>query len=316
VTEDRFNTYKEEYCWQYEIRLKNLDADLKEAGLGIEEIAGLSCSDFLLQNEEKEKVYGEAKAFIEKNEWLGKMSLHPTNFFTARYKGVLAGVVVMDMPNAFSKLLGDIEVKNLSDHTIRALRKDGVELGDTIETRKVERLISRGACVSWSPKNLASKLIAFSIKWMVGHTRFRLFTAYADTEARELGTIYQACNFYYLGKSSGSQFQYKTEKGNWTSDRYFRSRSVYKRLAKREGIEWEKEWQQGENILFDKIPGWVAVLLKEASKEYMHSCERREIGRKHKYAYVLGTSVKETKYLRRLLETRNKTYPYPKERGK
>lgn len=51
------------------------------------------------------------------------MSLYPTHFFTARYKGILAGVVIMDMPNAFSKLLGE-------------------------DTKQIERLISRGACVS------------------------------------------------------------------------------------------------------------------------------------------------------------------------
>jgi len=94
----------------------------------------------------------EIKSFIERYEWLGKMSAYPTHFFTARYKGHLACVVVMDMPNAFSKLLGE-------------------------NTRKMERLISRGASVSWAPKNLASSLIMWSIKWMVQNTRYRLFTA-------------------------------------------------------------------------------------------------------------------------------------------
>lgn len=48
---------------------------------------------------------------------------------------------------------------------------------------------------------------------MVKNTQYRLFTAYSDTEAKELGTIYQACNFYYLGKKSGAGYQYKLNTG-------------------------------------------------------------------------------------------------------
>ena len=79
------------------------------------------------------------------------------------------------MPNAFSKLLG----KNTND---------------------LERLISRGACISWSPKNLGSAFLMWCLRWMVKNTDYRIFTAYSDPTARELGTIYQACNFYYLGQ--------------------------------------------------------------------------------------------------------------------
>jgi len=196
----------------------------------------------------------------------------------------------MDMPNAFSKMLGD-------------------------ETKKIERLISRGACISWSPKNLASALIMFGIKWMVKNTRFRLFVAYSDTEANELGTIYQACNFYYLGKKSGAKKQYKIETGRWVSDRYFRSRSVYKRLAKKDGFEWIDNWQVGDKVIFDLIPDEIGLRIKQLSKEYMLSCEERDIAQKHKYAYVLGIDKKETKELRKLFLERNKVYDYPKERG-
>ena len=47
------------------------------------------------------------KKFIEKHEWLGKVGLYPTHYFVTKYNGILAGVIIMDMPNAFSKLLGD-----------------------------------------------------------------------------------------------------------------------------------------------------------------------------------------------------------------
>ena len=51
----------------------------------------------------------------------------------------------------------------------------------------------------------------FSIKWMAKNTPFRAFTAYSDPEAKELGTIYQACNFYYIGQSSGSQSEIRPD---------------------------------------------------------------------------------------------------------
>ena len=282
--------YNKDHCWQYDIRLNNLEEDLILAGLTADDVNNLNVTDFVLQHEDKEICYEEVKSFIERHEWLGRMSLYPTNIFTARYNGILAGVVIMDMPSVFSKMLGD-------------------------ETRKIERLISRGACISWSPKNLGSSLIMFAIKWMVKNTRFRLFVAYSDIEAKELGTIYQACNFYYIGKKSGAKKQYKIESGRWVSDRYFRARSVYKRLAKEDGIVWQDEWQIGDSVKFDKMPKDVAKRIKMLSKNYLNFCESREIMPKHNYVYILGENKAETKYLRKMFISRNKIYPYPKERG-
>lgn len=282
-----------DHCWQYEIRLQNRELDLQEAGLSEEDVANLKVSDFELAFEEKEKVWQEAKEFILKHEWLGKMGLYPTHIFTARHKGILAGVVVMDMPNAFSKLLGE-------------------------NTRKIERLISRGACISWSPKNLASALIAYGMKWMVKNTRFRLFIAYSDVEAKELGTIYQASNFYYIGRSSGAQKNYLNKDGRWVSDRWFRSRSTYKRVARENGITWQDKWQQGDRIIWDNVPDDIENQIRQLSRDYMKSCPVKVIPRKHKYCYVLGQTPKETKWLRKKFETLNKKLikPYPKERGK
>jgi len=286
--------YQENHCWQYEIRLKNFDEDVKASGLSRLKLDDLSCSDFTFQHEKKDTIFAEVKQFIQRHEWLGRISLTPTHFFTARYQGILAGVVIMDMPAARSKMLGE----------------------DTI---KLERLISRGACVSWSPKNLASSLISFSMKWMVENTDYRLFTAYSDPEAKELGTIYQACNFYYLGQKFGAKKQFQIESGRWVSDRYFRSRSVYKRLAKKLGITWEKHWQgtsgTKDKIHFGLMPSEVAEMIKSASKKYQLSCPQRKLLPKHKYAFIGGRNKRERKLLRSLFESRNKIYPYPKVRG-
>ena len=282
--------YDEDVCWQYSIRQNNKTEDLAISGLTQDEIDNIRIDDFDFQFEKKETCFNEVKGFIERHEWLGRISLYPTHIFTARYKGILAGVVVMDMPSVFSKLLGE-------------------------ETKKMERLISRGACISWSPKNLGSSLIMFAIKWMVKNTDYRLFVAYSDVEAKELGTIYQACNFYYLGKNSGAKHQYKIESGRWVSDRYFRARSVYKKLAKNDGITWCDEWQDGDSVKFDEMPEEIALRIRQLSKDYLKSCESRDMKPKHKYAYVLGINKMETKRLRALFLIKNKPKQYPKERG-
>ena len=292
---ERFNGYSDLTCWQYAIRQQNQNSDLQESGLTEETAIKLNVDDFtfhFVPKDDKATVK-LIKQFIEKHEWLGKMSNYPTHFFIAKYKDILAGVVIMDMPNAFSKLLGE-------------------------KTKKLERLISRGACISWSPKNLASALIMYSIKWMVRNTHYRVFTAYSDPEAKELGTIYQACNFNYLGQNSGATKQYKVD-DKWVSDRYFRSRSVYKRLAINNGVKWDDSWVDGDKILFENMGAEIADKVRKISRDYMIGCPVREIPKKHKYAYILGNSKKETKTLRAEFITLNPklaNLSYPKERGK
>ena len=107
----------------------------------------------------------------------------------------------------------------------------------------------------------------------------------------------------------------KIENGKWVSDRYFRSRSVYKRLAKKLGISWVPEWQDGDRVHLDRMPNEIEILLREASRKYSESCEKRKVMPKHKYAYVQGATKGETKLLRRKFLELNKVMPYPKERG-
>lgn len=294
---DRIQDYSKEYCWQYDIRLRNKTNDLELSGLTEEEVSELKVTDFEFEahsEEKKKQIWKEAKSFIERHEWLGKMSLYPTHIFTARYKGILSGVVIMDMPNAFSKLLGE-------------------------DTRKLERLISRGACISWSPKNLASALVMYSIRWMVANTPYRIFTAYSDSEAKEIGTIYQACNFIYLGKESGTKKQYKVPNTDrWISDRSFRARSYYRKYAKLLSIPWDKSWQEKDKIIWGNMPSDIEKKLREYALKYQASCEIREIKPKHKYAYILGKNKGETKALIKLFKSNNPDkvdLPYPKTRG-
>ena len=205
----------------------------------------------------------------------------------------------MATPNAFSNLLGK-------------------------ENKDKEKLISRGACISWGPKNLGSWLIMSSVRWMAENTDFRYFTAYSDPEAKELGTIYQACNFTYLGQTSGTSKQYldplHSEKG-WFSDREFRKKSKYQRYAQAIGIDKQtwKGWMKKYSPNWEIIPEDIKVKIKAEEKKYRDSCQSRPVPAKHKYVYILGPSPGETKYYKRLfkkLNPKKANLPYPQERGK
>lgn len=300
---DRFKNYNKDHCWQYEIRQQNLISDLKEANLTEEEYNSLRIQDFefsYVDKEDKEQCE-EIKLFIERHEWLGKLPARPTHRFIARLKknGIIAGAIVMATPNAFSHILGK-------------------------ENRDKEKLISRGACISWAPKNLGSWLIMKSIKWMVKNTQFRMFSAYSDPEAKELGTIYQACNFIYLGQKSGTAKQYfdpnRPELG-WFSDRDFRKKSKYKLYAQRIGLtleEW-KGYMKKYSPNWEIIPEEIKIKIKEEEKKYRESCECRDTKPKHKYIYILGRTKKETKELKKLFQKNNPKMVqlgYPLERGK
>jgi len=287
----RLETYNKEHCWQYDIRLENKKDDIKESGLTDKEIKNIKISDFIFEFVEDKVKRKEMKKFIERHEWLGTLSQYTTHWFGSYYKGILTGVILFNLPNAFSKLLGE-------------------------NTKEMERLISRGACISWSPKNLASSLLMFSIKYMVKHTQYRMFSAYSDPTAKELGTIYQACNFYYLGQKSGTTKRYiNPYSGKMVSDRYFRQKTAYRKYAKELGIEWNKEWNHNTGMLWDNIPDEIEEKLRKFSKEKQNSSKYIEFPNKHKYVYVLGKDKRETRKLRKIFEERNKILPYPKERG-
>ena len=118
------------HCWQYEVRRRNSEKDLRELGASRFQVGDLRISDFEFQHVPKEdrETCQSIKEFIIRHEWLGNMPHRPTHRFIATYQGHLAGVIVMATPNAFSNFLGK-------------------------ESRDKEKLISRGASISWSPKN-------------------------------------------------------------------------------------------------------------------------------------------------------------------
>ena len=290
---EKIKNYDKDWCYQYQKRIDTLSEDMEKYGWTQNDVDNISLNDFefsfiVSQNDKK-----EATEFIKRYEWLGTIGSFPTHWFTARYKGILGGVVIMGMPNAFSKLLGD-------------------------DTKTIERLIARGASASWCPFNLGSKFLMWCIKWMVDNTQYRLFTCYSDPQAKEIGSIYQGLNFYYLGQGSGTSVRCVNpyNPNVMISDRAFRARSMYKRYAKDLGIEWQKNWSNDQSVLWDNIPDEIEKKLRDYSKEMFNKAEKIYFPSKHKYAFLLGRDKKETKQLRKKFLELNKTYDYPKERGK
>jgi len=291
---ERLKNYKEPHCYQYQMRLDNLENDLKELNMTLEESKLLRVNDFYFESVDMvdSKTKKECFDFIVKNEYLGNLTQYSTNYYTCRLKSnnFLSGVLIFSMPNAFSKLLGE-------------------------NTKDIERLLSRGACSGFTPKNLASAFIMWSIKHMVQTTKYRLFTCYSDPTARELGTVYQATNFYYLGQKSGTTTRYiNPYTGKVVSDRFFRQKTAYRKYAVELGFKWEKDWSHKTGINWENIPDDIEKLLREHSKQKQKSSQKIDMPSKHKYAYVLGKDNRETKMLRKIFEERNKLYSYPKER--
>ena len=290
---EKIKSYNEDWCYQYQKRLDTLQEDMEEYGWSEEDVKNISLDEFEFSFIDSAKDKKEATEFIKRYEWLGTIGSFPTHWFTARYKGILGGVIIMGMPNAFSKIMGE-------------------------ETKSIERLIARGASASWCPFNLGSKFLMWAIKYMVNNTQYRLFTCYSDPQAKEIGSIYQGLNFYYLGQKSGTAVRCINpyNPNVLISDRAFRARSMYKRYAKDLGIAWQKDWSNDQSMLWNNIPDDIEEKLRNYSKEMYKKAEKIYFPNKHKYAFVLGRDKRETKELRKKFESLNKIFKYPKERGK
>jgi hypothetical protein len=212
-------------CYQYIKKIEYYKEDIEKLPF---EHTYLKASDFIL---DKEPLTKEIKNFIKKYEWLGTIGNPPKWCFTARYKNILGGVVLINEPLKYSSILGK-------------------------DTPKYEAIIQRGASASWTPKNLSSRLLMFACNWMVNNTEKRIFVGYADPLAGEKGIIYQACNFDYLGDNFGCSYIYQhpnIEKPFTEHD--LKRTYMFKKWCKDNNIKIEKEWIKDNGIKnLKKIP--------------------------------------------------------------
>jgi len=155
---------------------------------------------------------------------------------------------------------------------------------------------------------------------MAHHTQFRLFIGYSDPEAKEVGRVYQACNFMFLGHDYGTTVLYcdPERPDEWFTDRHVRHRTAYQKYAAEAGIPWKDEWVEGHRLVWERIPPGFAAILKRKEEEYKSRCIERTAAPKGKYAYIEARTKQETIRLRRLFAELNPdlvNLPYPKECG-
>jgi hypothetical protein len=119
----------------------------------------------------------EAKAIVERREWLGKMPAVAVHAF-----GIF-----------FGERCGSRSSSGPSTRRTVASGRYGF-------AGKIIALL-RGACEPWAHQHSASKLIRRAMRLLP--ERYKVVTATCDAAAGEVGTIYQAAGFDYVGQMHG-----------------------------------------------------------------------------------------------------------------
>jgi hypothetical protein len=207
---------------------KDIDTDLKNATV-------------------REVSFITAKKIIEEYEWLGCMSAITWYCYGIFFDGHCGGVVCFGPE--YSENLG-----------IQA-REQGRKCADwskyDFEGKMI--LLNRGVCLHWTPINTNSKLIMTAVKMLP--EKYKIVTATTDHLAGEVGTIYQACNFYYVGSMRDSNENVNSKNGDrdgWIIDgKLYGSRSLRMKFGdtkietlKKHGRNIEKVKQNSKHRYF------------------------------------------------------------------
>jgi hypothetical protein len=283
--EEKIEGSKLQSCHQYRKKIQYYEQDIDTLPFNPD---SLKASDFDLGVED---ISDEIITFIEKYEWLGHIGVMPKWCFTAKYNGFLGGVVLINEPSAYSKILGE-------------------------DTPKYEALIQRGASSSWAPKNLGSRLIMFSCNWMVKNTEKRAFIGYADLSARERGIIYRACNFEYLGDGFGvSELLRHPSIPHLFTSHSLKRTSMFRRWCGENNITLEKSWfKENKFKNLETIPEEIKNSWYKWAKKIVDESEKIKIDKKLKYVLVLGKDKREYRALCSLKQY--KPLPYPSDSTK
>lgn len=143
-------------------------------------------------------------------------------------------------------------------------------------------LLNRGVCLHWTPINTNSKLIMESIKQLP--KKYEVITCTTDPDAGEIGTIYQACNFHYVGAMRKN----KTRTNIIINGKKYGSRSVRQRYG-----------TMAKGVLPDIVR---KKLGEDATIEFVN------VHAKHRYFYFRGTKW-DKKNLKKGIEEIIKPYP-------
>jgi hypothetical protein len=159
----------------------------------------------------------EAADFIRRFEYLGTVGRCHARYGARNANGELAAVAIFGKPVP------------MPPHTI------------TLE---------RGACAPWAHRHCASWFIPRAVRLAAQQHGWHTFIAYADPEAGELGTVYQAAGWLYVGQTPHRLIGGKPRSreyfrlfgdGPWITERAFRKRGFV--LADMDLLGWERRYR-------------------------------------------------------------------------
>jgi hypothetical protein len=286
-------------AWQRKIREKEARKDPRPV-VGLENAMVVEIS------------YERAKEVILKYEWLKNMGSTERSFGLI-LDGELAGVC------CFGKTGGTDTAKSVC----------GEEWAQHVVT------LCRGACVHWAHPHSASYLISRACKLMANSGRktrsgkvFQpayIFLSYSDSDAGEIGTVYQSLNWAYAGKTSGTTM-YRDATGKLRDSKLIHSATRSRRgrsaspdeTGRRFFVRDGKKYYAGEtlpdgtvvrgNKLYPYIPLSTRAERKKQLIEQKAEFERGNP--KHRY---VGIYAPDRRIKRAILQAlRWQTFPYPK----
>jgi hypothetical protein len=212
----------------------------------------------------REISFDEAKNLILANEWLGTMGT--TEFAYGLFFGHhLAGVV------CFGRTAGTNVAASIC----------GAEHTDKVVT------LTRGCTRWWAHPHSGSFLVSAACREMT-KKGYHLFVAYSDTAAGEIGTIFQSCNFLYLGPTSPTE-KFRTPSGEVKDARLV---SAYCRDRTGGTLKYRRTRAEQKELL-----------IKDGCEFF------KDGGRKHRYVGIYGDR-RAKRILRRALKW--EVLPYPK----
>lgn len=202
-----------------------------------------------------------AKQIILRYEWLGTMAT------TSRHYGIFFGPFC-----AGATCFGQNVIAGVNFH-----QQFGLDDPESIW------VLARGACVHWAPENTNSKLIAWSLRLLRDdEPTAKIVVAFSDVEAGEVGTVYQATNWTFLGIGEHGTPEIISPKGRVLNHRMITT------WARRAGVTY------GEQLEALREQGW----------------RERRRNPKMKYVYVLDESDEDL-----VAHVEDKARPYPKRAG-
>jgi len=202
-------------AWQYKIRLSKENEWLKSNKYKFWEDINLDLKKAIIKEVERKT----AEKIILEYEWLGDMAI-TNKYYGIFFDNYCGGVICI---NTNGVCPGNGKQFNVKDSEYS--------------------YFARGACAFWTPKGSASKLLTYACKFEKKRGA-KIAIGFADTDAGEYGTVYQASGWICLGRQLSNSYQFT--KNNKILDS--RSISQYAKRHKMTPSQYEK------HLLFD---GWV-----------------------------------------------------------